>query len=855
MDEAVKVNRQFFHVRGHLSMTMAAAVQGIHSSASSNCQQASSSTAPVLEFLCLFTRDLRRKQKRWQDGRLKFHTFNQRIMVYDDRGNFVGDAHWHEDYDFAEGEEVELERGGVIVQVAECMGSRDQDLSELVDKRAREKAERQSAAMARRTLASEVDVPNGVVPHFQLRHKPLHHLIGTPTGHHGRALIPTESPYEERQKLAVSPLNDSPRPAKRRKREVSPPSKSGYAQSLFGTALTLSGMPASTPPIRRGPLKTTTFLVEPLPSSDLDHDINSDSVPRTTSGQCKSTSGIRRSGLTRKGEIGSHLGESDPLRPVSVDLYSNDAEVEEVEEASPTRPRTKRGSLREASSMAASKPEIIRKPQSASTFEAPVGNEGSSAEYRRNSTAKEFGPVEGQHVSEGQPISNSRTELRIRPRKKRGLLMLSENLNSHSSRTTKVTVNRKSPPTSSPDTIVRDRDSGGLQRSHLNPVCLVKGSEARSSSMVRADLPTKTETGNKRDEYAWETLQGVPEIEETEDALVPSNYLTETGLPGKIKPGRQHNEAVDWRTTLLDIGCGDHILGETPGSSKSMKRKKSTPTLERANPRLVAEKADEEEQGLSDDSCSIVGGVPAPRLAKLGRRSIRSKEVIGFISDEDIDLGADDGIDYGTTLLQSDDRGQDNGNSFTTDFPARKLRVQPAAPMTTDVTATSRDLITTTNRLATLETGTMNADAASESIRGRGIATSNSGTTSHLPQRQTSPELDRVNVDLDMQVQELDKAILAQQQPANLLANPATRGKKAAKPSDAAGQVPENPLPSEAVLGKASGSGEPERSRQRSTKGNRAKEVPITPMLGFTRANGGPWSKEAYDLFEFTRPP
>jgi len=40
-------------------------------------------TAPVLEFQCLFTFDLRRKQKRWQDGFLRFHTFNKRIMVYD----------------------------------------------------------------------------------------------------------------------------------------------------------------------------------------------------------------------------------------------------------------------------------------------------------------------------------------------------------------------------------------------------------------------------------------------------------------------------------------------------------------------------------------------------------------------------------------------------------------------------------------------------------------------------------------------------------------------------------------------------------------------------------------------------
>ncbi|KAI8231079.1 hypothetical protein K4K54_000297 [Colletotrichum sp. SAR 10_86] len=95
-------------------------------------------SAPVHEFICLFTHDLKRKQKRWQDGRLKFHTFNKRIMVYDERGNFIGDMHWNEDFAFGEGEEFNLERGAVIVQVAECIGTKDQDLTDLLDKRARD---------------------------------------------------------------------------------------------------------------------------------------------------------------------------------------------------------------------------------------------------------------------------------------------------------------------------------------------------------------------------------------------------------------------------------------------------------------------------------------------------------------------------------------------------------------------------------------------------------------------------------------------------------------------------------------------------------------------------------------------
>ncbi len=111
---------------------------------------ASGAGALVLEFLCLFTHDLRRKQKRWQDGRLKYHAFNKRVMVYDERGNFIGDMHWRADHSIEEGEEVQLERGGILVQISECVGRQTQDLSELLDKRIQEREQRQVQAAARR---------------------------------------------------------------------------------------------------------------------------------------------------------------------------------------------------------------------------------------------------------------------------------------------------------------------------------------------------------------------------------------------------------------------------------------------------------------------------------------------------------------------------------------------------------------------------------------------------------------------------------------------------------------------------------------------------------------------------------
>lgn len=214
-----------------------------------------SAAAAVLEYLCLFTHDLRRKQKRWQDGRLKYHTFNKRVMVYDERGNSVGDMHWRFDYAFDEGEELELERGGVIVQVSTLVARNEADLSELLDKRVKEKEQRHLQKLARSpapivALPRPGPRPSAIPPdHFQLRHRPLHQVIGTPTGHHGRALVPNESPFEQRQQAAAESSDE--RAAKRRKQADQPSSKSGYATSLFGQSLTLSATPANSVSVKR----------------------------------------------------------------------------------------------------------------------------------------------------------------------------------------------------------------------------------------------------------------------------------------------------------------------------------------------------------------------------------------------------------------------------------------------------------------------------------------------------------------------------------------------------------------------------------------------------------------------------
>ncbi|KAK0513343.1 hypothetical protein JMJ35_004329 [Cladonia borealis] len=153
-------------------------------------------TAPVLDFKCLYSYDLRRKQKRWQDGLLRFHTFNKRIMVYDVPRNYIGDTHWRDDDIIGDGDEFELDRG-VLIQVGEAAGSMEQDLTELLEKRHPISGQATSSPMGdplTTTMASPA------VPQTSfLRPKSLNTLLGTPKGPIGRASMPKKSPHEMRK--------------------------------------------------------------------------------------------------------------------------------------------------------------------------------------------------------------------------------------------------------------------------------------------------------------------------------------------------------------------------------------------------------------------------------------------------------------------------------------------------------------------------------------------------------------------------------------------------------------------------------------------------------------------------------
>jgi hypothetical protein len=170
-------------------------------------------TAPIIEYRCLYSHDLRRKAKRWQDGFLRFHTFNKRVMVYDVLRNFIGDTHWREKVDVCDGTELKLERG-ILVEVSEEVERVEQNRNEVLKKvqaRKDDTGSDREAGNSRPTTASGMRAQGitlnpaqqnstfGSTLTSQLQPRSLNSLLGISRGQRGRGLLPEISPYAQRQ--------------------------------------------------------------------------------------------------------------------------------------------------------------------------------------------------------------------------------------------------------------------------------------------------------------------------------------------------------------------------------------------------------------------------------------------------------------------------------------------------------------------------------------------------------------------------------------------------------------------------------------------------------------------------------
>ncbi|KAF6808663.1 hypothetical protein CSOJ01_07423 [Colletotrichum sojae] len=713
--------------------------------------------APVLEYMCLFTHDLKRKQKRWQDGRLKFHTFNKRIMVYDERGNFIGDMHWREDFDFDEGEEINLERGAVMVQVAECIGCKDQDLTELLDKRAKEIEQRQArcSSAANPSLPSPRPSPlaqQQASCQFKQRH--LADVFNTPRGPPGRAVVPATSPYEERIAAAAQASGyeeDDQRPNKRRRRDVSPPSKSGYAQNLFGATLTLSSWPASAP-VRSQPLILPTESSRapnrarrppaaarspepprPLSAAVIDVTDTSRTTPneslRTNQESCFAVKHARRM-IENEAHAASAASEaqhwnarnhrttpraespSEELAGVEAPSSADCLHLGNADTDSGANAKSKEKRPRESTRPTTSIPPALHQVRAGSACQpdsSPIHVDESLADssevsmrHSSNSNLRPSLPSSPVANFEVDVLEEPKAKLRIKAKRKRGLFMM----------------NTRSTPKKlkcSGDTLTTGPSASSR---HL--------ANDGSSATTRVTRFRRTSHSDDGADYA---IRG-----RDADALAEGDRLT------SMTSGDGAESVHD------DVEC-HHTKLRTRRSQQQV----------------------EAEHFRYDPVSTFSGG---PRLASLGRRSVKSKEIIG-------------GFDNRKSRPHRD-------NSSSIQLPSKSPTLS-----------------------GDCNTGSRSREEAD-----------------NAKQADTKPA------------------------PATRLINPATRGRKAAKLSDAAGAVPQSVIAATSGLIVVSSGGE---SMSKPTTRSSSSDAVVpnksaTELPGFSEANGCPWSKEAFDLLGCARP-
>lgn len=881
-------------------------------------------TATVLDYICLFTHDLRRKQKRWQDGKLKYHTFNKRIMVYDDRGNFIGDAHWHGGGDLEEGEELELDRGAAIVQVADCVGSREQDLTEILDKRVREVEKRRNLAAAKTPQSSRAGAQSRQQeqPHFQVSHRSLSSIVPSP-GPIGRAAISDRSPFEARKAEGAPP-------AKKRRVSPSPPSKTGFAQSLFGARLNLGGSGAMAS-LKMRALKERTNLQRKVDegdkgqSSDGDEDVVIVDERRKKVVVKKSRYSTALSAVSTTVNDGPRPVVRQILTPVhdkdklATDSTSKRVEEAQVEDRSDTvngnsdmtldttpglqaaaklcetrtsakpagghkqaaRKTTPAHSKAQVSTTAAARKATPEPPADViaieSSPEAKPQRTANKNSERRPKVAANVPTVELPRPTSPPKPPERRTELRIKSRQRRGLLMMSERRQGLQRQPASATAtsNVRAAETA-PDNGAEESTSPEVQvqRNDEEPPGH-ESEEPDEEQTITATPEPSPPRRNNASEVVSESESDVPSAKSNQNKKLLEEAETSSVSDEEVKPSRKRQRIASKRSTSRQLPSES----ESTESSPRQVRRKTKATV-RNEPDLSADedtrahappkttrrsqiqRSESPEVDSSSDKDSDQPpprqmrrtrtkreSVPpaaektdepkGPRITRMARKSVKCKEIFGFIPpDSELDLvpaafamaterigtvGRPPGVpnrlpgitvtrrpELVTSVVQAPPRPAENKNVEVAGDLSSESGVREKSSSEPPLEETIHEDSTIVNP----EPGLL---GKTESIVAE-------------PVREASP-LERNTV--------TDQAITSKP----TIINPATRGKKAARKQDAAGQAPQTIVPFEAP-----GQVRPPREKQALPK-KMDQNLP-----GFTSANGGAWSKHAEDLLGMTRP-
>jgi hypothetical protein len=925
----------------------------------------------------------------------------------------------------------------------ECVGRQEQDLSELLDKRAKEKEQRQARVMVRPSLTAASPTTPLAAPraqdHFQTRHRPLNHLLGTPTGHHGRAVVPNESPFELRQKASdnANERTES-RPSKRRKRDVTPPSKMGYAQSLFGATLSLSAVPVSSAPPRR-PASSVYRPQSVTSSQEVEQNLRYAQEDR----DCLVGAGSRASSMVEKEMVvqkevvpppkpllganrsiadedneksGATAKSLDRARPVdaiqshrqSTALQPTDANsrlstsfgngklpaVSNKQTVNPPRsekPATKRNrrlepvtdqaeavsdnhttvvtDLGDSRSQAIVLNEVPHSggdaevqsfqrqevPSSVSEPQRGAPRNSSKLSKRNKSLQSTTRPQPAKSktaVAEDEAVDRSpneeRTELRLKPRQKRGLLLLSEKRDRPKQNKRQNTLasgpslasKSPKPPTASKVT----RTSPAVCLGTADVVSIAKQDNPFGS------LPVAPEFLTLEPNPLQPPAQGYQDVPPEDDAGCEITDLTScTGDAGSIEPGTKpvgqpdldqsdspkrpdHNitPSIHDRTAnrspsppgrrVTSRGKGHAHVHNGPNRPSEFDPEETPtdltqePTIPEAPRRTRKANQDDQASGRlkkkarKGDSAGSGGEETPrppvkPRLAKLSRKSIRSREVFGFVPSSPPVSNLANPV-WPTVVAEVPNSAANNSTgshevmaflgetspvSDRTQPPMREAReAQTSSPQKVLPEATSPTLLgydTVPGAASgggvvegpgnTKSEGCVSHPSISTPEKEAAVSTTTLGRASQkqppesiTPRPQLHENLLGLSEQPEWPMDGISNTGMGSGVAESItehtsegptvgptrpkIANPATRGRKAALKSDAAGQVPQSIVPVEPIPA-LRGVRPPAAPHPEPAASERPKRKMKFP--GFASAKGGgPWSREAHDLLETARP-
>ncbi|KAL5337129.1 hypothetical protein BJX70DRAFT_251605 [Aspergillus crustosus] len=232
---------------------------------------ATQSTAPVIKYRCLFTHDMRRKAKRWHDGFLRYHTFNKRVMVYDNTGYFIGDLHWRAPDGIQDGDELELDKG-VLIQVCEPLEQTETDISSLHKNRSQDSPVRTETTPSVRSTAPRAPLSQ--------TSRSLKDLLGINKPPTSQIL----SPYEQRRKqnqIYSQRLHE--RPAKRQRAASPEPRQENVVDLLDSPPRQAPRTEIRPAPSRSEPTRNASVPKPPIQPTSSTNAASKPPVPPVTS--------------------------------------------------------------------------------------------------------------------------------------------------------------------------------------------------------------------------------------------------------------------------------------------------------------------------------------------------------------------------------------------------------------------------------------------------------------------------------------------------------------------------------------------------------------------------------------------